>query len=407
MNRYAFFSKAILCAALSVGAGSSVYAASFDCEKASNKVEQLICNNDRLNQQDESLAFAYRNYLKIMPKSQHETIRKEQIAWLKARNACLNDSSDSSAVSCIDEQMSARTDELVALWENARIAFDADVVALIPTQPQEAAEILRSYSSALASIWLVYLHEFMPESGVSKEEAKAHYQQAKNGIDDPFGKSIFESIEENNNYHLSVFTLLRLLLEQNEGNDGETAKHCFIFANNDQNVYQAFGPLYGSSRDNFSPLSLCSPSKDNLFTLPEWKVLNDLFEPVINDVDSISGTIRASYFLGWRRDALKANIQPKLYLLNEREVNLHPNYNYPHVWQAKQLEEALNQAETATKQWLQEKQGIEAAEADVIAKRIVYTWLNNRLGFIDDFVGLDELERLYQEGKTVEEGYNY
>lgn len=61
-------------------------AASFDCAKASNIVETLICTNPHLSQMDERLAAAY-----SAARSQSanvEQLLSEQRAWIAKRNKC-------------------------------------------------------------------------------------------------------------------------------------------------------------------------------------------------------------------------------------------------------------------------------------------------------------------------------
>lgn len=61
-------------------------AASFDCEKASSKVEKLICKSDEISALDEKMASTYREALQHALNPQ--ALRKEQKAWLNLRNLC-------------------------------------------------------------------------------------------------------------------------------------------------------------------------------------------------------------------------------------------------------------------------------------------------------------------------------
>jgi len=61
-------------------------AASFDCTKAGTSVEKLICNNETISKQDEDLAKTYKNALDSTTKK--DELKKQQIAWLKIRNVC-------------------------------------------------------------------------------------------------------------------------------------------------------------------------------------------------------------------------------------------------------------------------------------------------------------------------------
>ena len=63
-----------------------LYSASFDCDKASSKVEHLICGDDELSILDEHLSIAYRDAKKYQEPKQ---LKLEQRKWIKRRNSCI------------------------------------------------------------------------------------------------------------------------------------------------------------------------------------------------------------------------------------------------------------------------------------------------------------------------------
>ncbi len=65
-----------------------VFAASFDCSKASNAVERFICDEPYLGRLDEALAVNYRNLRDIFGNRINQKIKYSQIDWLKDRNKC-------------------------------------------------------------------------------------------------------------------------------------------------------------------------------------------------------------------------------------------------------------------------------------------------------------------------------
>lgn len=67
---------------------SGTHAASFDCAKASQLVESLICADAELSGLDDSLAKAYREALANAGDA--EGLRSTQRQWIKSRNACKN-----------------------------------------------------------------------------------------------------------------------------------------------------------------------------------------------------------------------------------------------------------------------------------------------------------------------------
>jgi uncharacterized protein len=84
--KWAIAIGAILVAPL---AGQVQAAPSFDCAKASTRVERMICDNPRIAQLDSELADAYRIALRDAPwASANRRIREEQKAWVAERNRC-------------------------------------------------------------------------------------------------------------------------------------------------------------------------------------------------------------------------------------------------------------------------------------------------------------------------------
>lgn len=64
---------------------------SFDCSKASTRVENMICDHARIAELDSELADAYRIALRDSPwASANKRIRREQKEWIARRNQCRN-----------------------------------------------------------------------------------------------------------------------------------------------------------------------------------------------------------------------------------------------------------------------------------------------------------------------------
>lgn len=64
----------------------AAHAASFDCNKATTKVEKLICADTAISKFDEELAAVYKTALQ--DEKQAEAVRQVQKQWLKERNGC-------------------------------------------------------------------------------------------------------------------------------------------------------------------------------------------------------------------------------------------------------------------------------------------------------------------------------
>jgi uncharacterized protein YecT (DUF1311 family) len=76
----------VLMLALVVVVPATAGAASFSCEKASSRVEKMICADDGLSVADEELSYLFHALLSAC--DDKEKIRGEQLAWLSGRNRC-------------------------------------------------------------------------------------------------------------------------------------------------------------------------------------------------------------------------------------------------------------------------------------------------------------------------------
>ena len=87
-------------------------AASFDCDKASTKVENLICKNSGLSKLDEDLGASYSKALKTV--SNPFALRLQQREWIKLRNQCTDKS-------CLEAAYQGRIDEIIAIAKEKRV----------------------------------------------------------------------------------------------------------------------------------------------------------------------------------------------------------------------------------------------------------------------------------------------
>jgi uncharacterized protein len=81
VNLYYYFSLFTL---LLINATSM--AASFDCNRATTQVEQLICNDSSLSKADERMATAYFQLRQLLTKTEMALLQEDQLKWLKQRN---------------------------------------------------------------------------------------------------------------------------------------------------------------------------------------------------------------------------------------------------------------------------------------------------------------------------------
>ncbi len=99
----------------------SVFASepSFDCAKAYQQVERIICKSDQLSAEDLKLSKLYKNVLAKLTDDLKKEIKTEQLAWLKSRNKLCR-LREKQAEACLLKQYQTRNKQLAAL-----LAFDS------------------------------------------------------------------------------------------------------------------------------------------------------------------------------------------------------------------------------------------------------------------------------------------
>lgn len=89
--------------ALLAASPAALQGASFDCGKATSRVDRIICSSDTLSHLDESLAEEYRSAL--ARSADAGRIKSEQRAWIKSRNGCAD-------AACFEQAYRSRLDAL-------------------------------------------------------------------------------------------------------------------------------------------------------------------------------------------------------------------------------------------------------------------------------------------------------
>lgn len=388
-------SRLLLCLSLTFGATASTQAASFDCAKATSDVEHSICNNPDLSSLDGQLSENYQSAIASLPGDQADALRIGQRSWLKQRDAC------NGQENCLSDLFSQRAAELQETAKQAATKLDS-IIASIPADPVAAAQQLRQYRGPLACAWLIYLHQFAPASKVTDAEVETRHQSVIKAMnDDTFSQSVLRDIENDpkTGHDVAVLTLLRMTIERAgyENADGRPYVHCFIFKQQGAAAYDAFGALYGSSRDSQAPI--CSPQGD-LFERPAWQQLTKLIEPMIGKASENTGTIRFASYADWAMFRLRATVSPEDFLkpsqntpATDDPAQLIRSWSDDSVWpkaQREQLLVAIEPASLATMGWLQTEKHFSASDAAKAASAIVNTWLSDRMDFIGEMSGPED-----------------
>ncbi|MBB6574858.1 MULTISPECIES: lysozyme inhibitor LprI family protein [Xanthomonas] len=379
--------RVVIGGALLLGAGGA-WAASFDCKQAGTAVEKRLCAVPALGNLDDQLDESYRALLESTPRTAVAGVRDQQRAWLRQRNACAQ---DAKLDDCLQRTLKARADVLAKALVAQQQALDR-IIALIPTAPADAARQLQGYDTPLASAWLAYLHQFVPAAGVDAKLASARFESARKALRkvDDFAASLLDDVDGMPAMQAQerVLTLLRMWIER-DNSDHRPYVHCFIFAAVGEPAYEAFGSLYGSTRDGFAPI--CEPP-GGLFALASWKQLDAGFDGLIEALSKDAGTIRYASYAEWKIIALRASVSPVLYLTPalRKRYGEDPDKaiaawtgedsDWPAA-QRKAVRALLPKVRADTAAWLVREKRLPAKQAEQAAAAIVAAWVNARLDF--------------------------
>ena len=95
---------------------SLLHSASFDCAKASTKVEKAICTNSELSYLDEVLSASYKyNSSLFVNKEDKNVLKQDQRKWIKSRNKC---TATNTLDTCLQKSYKARINKLKSYQEN-------------------------------------------------------------------------------------------------------------------------------------------------------------------------------------------------------------------------------------------------------------------------------------------------
>lgn len=379
--------RVLIGGALLLGTGSA-WAASFDCKQAGTAVEKRLCAVPTLGNLDDQLDTSYRALVDTTPRNAVAGVRDQQRAWLRQRNACAQDAKPDE---CLQRTLKARADVLAKALVAQQQALDR-IIAEIPAAPAEAARQLQGYDTPLASAWLAYLHQFVPAAGVDAKLASARFESARKALRkvDDFAASLLDDIAAGpvSQDPEKVLTLLRVWIER-DNSDHRPYVHCFIFAAVGEPAYEAFGSLYGSTRDGFAPI--CEPP-GGLFALASWKQLDAGFDGLIEALSKDAGTIRYASYAEWKIIALRASVSPLLYLTPalRKRYGEDPDKaiaawtgedsDWPAA-QRKAVRALLPKVRADTAAWLVREQRLPAKQAEQVAAAIVAAWVDARLDF--------------------------
>lgn len=105
-------------------APAPVAKASFDCKRASHRVEHMICSSEKLSGLDSLLASTYKSRLEPVFQADKKYMRTQQAAWLSQRNQCQSEG-------CVEAAYKVRVSDLcdMAVPTGVKPTHDCDSLA--------------------------------------------------------------------------------------------------------------------------------------------------------------------------------------------------------------------------------------------------------------------------------------
>ena len=122
LRAFVFFAAIGICLCLA----AKNQAASFDCTKATTKIERIICTDSELSKMDEGLAKIYRDVMKDVKHA--EAIKSSQKVWLKERNRCED-------VVCVKKAYELRLQDLRLLKTDSSFSVETEAASQQALRP--------------------------------------------------------------------------------------------------------------------------------------------------------------------------------------------------------------------------------------------------------------------------------
>ncbi len=156
-----------------VSFGSEKMAPSFSCEKAKERVEKLICQNNALAELDRKLAAAFQKLLGLSPTQQKSSLKRAQAKWIGERNGC----KDTACVQKSIQEQISKIDKQNRDFENDE---KPDYSRLEVTKTEALSkginQLKKQYGSQLDDVDLSISAFKCDSSGRNEFDCNAYYQ---------------------------------------------------------------------------------------------------------------------------------------------------------------------------------------------------------------------------------------
>jgi uncharacterized protein len=245
--------RSLLAAALIIAAAPCFAAPSFDCSKATDPVDKMVCSDNALAAADAAMAAQYARLI-ASGNPQKPNFILLQRAWLRQRSKTCDLAATNAAV-CLRALYERRRDFLSNVANNtamktAQKGVDAsvrdDAIQLMVSEPRTAEKVLRTDPSLEAKAGLAMV------LGLTGDNPAAH----KGEIDKLFAEIAAKGdnkdlLEDKAHYDGSAASMTPFIQAV-----GGVDIPCAMIARH-PDLINALNPYYGSTRDNFLPHADC------------------------------------------------------------------------------------------------------------------------------------------------------
>lgn len=378
----------ILLSGITATIAAPAHAQGIECGRSSSgAVARTVCTSADLRARDEQVVEAFAALAAYTPRNERDALQQAHAAWAAERDRTCDDKGKIKACMALYEK---RSEDLAAQAQTAQKRLGTLAVS-IPKDAKAAAVALQRYDGAAAKAWLVYLHHTgaLGTADRDAEIGRLSAEIVERGL--PADRELLDEIRAIGEV-ARADTGGMLLFLRHVLSTTELDAPCFLFARHGVAAFEAFGPFWGSGRDDLP--ELCRVER-SVYDLPEWKKLAALMEPAAQDE---MYAVRRAYDRQFAVDILQASMAPATLLeaprspegkkaadAREKAVAAFRGWKDFQLWpdaQHKAATAALPSAITATSKLYQDIFKLPAKSADQAARAAADRFIASRMGLL-------------------------
>lgn len=372
------------------------HAQGIDCRRSpAAPVARTVCTSADLRARDEQVVEAQTALTAYTPRNERDALQQAQTTWAAERDRVCDDKGKIKACIALYE---TRSEDVAAQSQAAQKRLGT-LVAGIPKDAKAAAAALLRYDGAAAKAWLVYLYH-TGALGIADRDAEIGRLSAEiveRGL--PADRELLDEVKAIGDV-AKADTGGMLLFLRHVLSTTELDAPCFLFARHGVAAFEAFGPFWGSGRDDLP--ELCRVER-SVYDLPEWKKLAALMEPTSQDE---MYAVRRAYDRQFAVDILQASMAPATLLeaprssegrkaaeVREKAVAAFRGWKDFQLWpdaQHKAATAALPSAISSTSKLYQDTFKLPAKSADQAARAAADRFIASRMGLLVPDEGMSD-----------------